>query len=156
MEGIENICKRNGQRWYLDLTKVSYRGVCDESEMRRLERNGHHVLVMFDGKQDNVYITKKTDGLLREPAELWHRELKLFPYEPVQKVWVRNVRWWFDEAMKDAEYMDDLTSLFPDVDVKQKMVEVMNELSSYEVKSYGGRKGKRTSNIDDFLMNTLK
>jgi len=152
MEGIENICKRIGQRWEVDLTKIKYVADCDESDMKRYERLGHHILIMFDGVKRNVYITKHTDGLLREPCDVWTRECKIFPYETNQKVWERNVRWWFSEAKKNNDYIDDLLSLFPSADALKVMDDACNLLCSFEVKNYGGRKGQRTSDIDGFLM----
>ena len=156
MEGIENLCKRIGQRWTIDLTKVEYKGAYNEADVRKYERDGHHVLIMFDGKNDNVYISKKTDGLVREPLGTWNRNVKLFPYEQNQKIWDRNIRWWFKQAISDNEYIDDLLSIFPDQDVLKIMGEARDELASFEVKNYGGRKGQRTSNIEEFLMNKFK
>ena len=152
MEGIENLCKRVGQCWYIDLTKVEYKKI-EKHEIEEYEKKGHHILIMFDGRMNNIYVSKETDGMLREPSKTWNKNITIFPYERNQNIWERNIGWWFDNATSDNEYIDELKSIYPDIHVEKELARIKKELM--DMKTKNGKKGQRTSKIAQYVIENI-
>ena len=127
-----------------------------EDEMVKLRKEGYHDFKIF-GEKDEVILhrrSKTVDGYVRSTDAVWHKDIEIFPYEKDQLAWAAMVNWWFENAIKDEEYMaliNDMYGKFIDVGATMRKAQVHQ--AALRPKR-AGKAGARRGDLHRWLINS--
>jgi hypothetical protein len=128
-----------------------------EDNVEELEAKGFHFLKVVSG--DDVIMhrrSKQSDGYVRETSTEWTKDAQLFVYETDQLKWASLVGWWFENALKDTEYMAQIERVYGrSMDVNKTMRKAQIHMESLRPKK-SGKAGARRGDIHTWLINSNK
>lgn len=145
------LIKRKGSHLYIHTVETVPVG--DNENIAELEKQGFHFIhtVMPDG-DEVVRRSKKVDGYTRDTSIPWDKTAEIFPFEEDQLVWTSLVKWWFDGARADEQYVSMLEATYKTVDVT-KMLNAAEQSMARRYAKGKGKQGKRRGDIHKWFVN---